>query len=199
MSSQNRVLRFLNWTPSWVFKDYITTIAIINCKKEISKVLKCTVLQTLHVKPVDFLLFIVLSNSLFVLRSHLPGASQQAKKTKKAHNSWLTQWHPEWNTLKALMRRATQWSDLFPCYSSSSNWLIVKGLINLVWKANCKAYSLFQGYFRRAEVEAASGLYDEAVISYTRALQLDPHNVKLMESIKSITDEQQRKIKGTQL
>ncbi|XP_045775887.1 hsp70-Hsp90 organizing protein 1-like [Maniola jurtina] len=55
-----------------------------------------------------------------------------------------------------------------------------------------------KGYFRRAEVEAASGLYDEAVISYTRALQLEPHNVKLMESIKTITDEQKKKIKGHQ-
>ncbi|KAI8431412.1 hypothetical protein MSG28_015934 [Choristoneura fumiferana] len=33
-----------------------------------------------------------------------------------------------------------------------------------------------KGYFRRAEVEAAGGLYDEAIISYTRALQLDPQN-----------------------
>ncbi|XP_034833382.1 uncharacterized protein [Maniola hyperantus] len=55
-----------------------------------------------------------------------------------------------------------------------------------------------KGYFRRAEVEAASGLYDEAIISYTRALQLEPHNVKLMESIKTITDEQKKKIKGHQ-
>lgn len=55
---------------------------------------------------------------------------------------------------------------------------------------------LFQGYFRRAEVEAASGLYDEAVISYTRALQLDPQNTKLMESIKNLTDMQRKKIKG---
>ncbi|KAJ8714540.1 hypothetical protein PYW07_002765 [Mythimna separata] len=55
-----------------------------------------------------------------------------------------------------------------------------------------------KGYFRRAEVEAASELYDEAIISYTRALQLDPHNVKLMESIKSITDMQKKKIKDRQ-
>lgn len=53
-----------------------------------------------------------------------------------------------------------------------------------------------QGYFRRAEVEAASELYDEAIISYTRALQLDPQNVKLMESIKNISDMQKKKIKG---
>ncbi|CAD0202196.1 unnamed protein product [Chrysodeixis includens] len=55
-----------------------------------------------------------------------------------------------------------------------------------------------KGYFRRAEVEAASGLYDEAILSYTTALQLDPHNVKLMESIKSITDMQKKKIKDSQ-
>ncbi|XP_026326078.1 hsp70-Hsp90 organizing protein 1-like isoform X2 [Hyposmocoma kahamanoa] len=55
-----------------------------------------------------------------------------------------------------------------------------------------------KGYFRRAEVEAASGLYDEAVISYTRALQLDPHNTKLMESIKNLTDMQKKKIKDNQ-
>ncbi|XP_039758769.1 hsp70-Hsp90 organizing protein 3-like [Pararge aegeria] len=55
-----------------------------------------------------------------------------------------------------------------------------------------------KGYFRRAEVEAASGLYDEAIISYTRALQLEPRNVKLMESIKTITDIQKNKIKGRQ-
>ncbi|CAH2049375.1 unnamed protein product, partial [Iphiclides podalirius] len=55
-----------------------------------------------------------------------------------------------------------------------------------------------KGYFRRAEVEAASGLYDEAIISYTRALQLDPHNQKLLESIKNITDMQNQKIKGHQ-
>ncbi|XP_026741060.1 small glutamine-rich tetratricopeptide repeat-containing protein beta-like [Trichoplusia ni] len=55
-----------------------------------------------------------------------------------------------------------------------------------------------KGYFRRAEVEAASGLYDEAILSYTTALQLEPHNVKLMESIKSITDMQKKKIKDSQ-
>ncbi|XP_047532475.1 hsp70-Hsp90 organizing protein 3-like [Vanessa atalanta] len=55
-----------------------------------------------------------------------------------------------------------------------------------------------KGYFRRAEVEAASGLYDEAIISYTRALQLEPHNPKLMESIKNITDMQKNKLKGNQ-
>ncbi|KAJ0175156.1 hypothetical protein K1T71_009297 [Dendrolimus kikuchii] len=58
-----------------------------------------------------------------------------------------------------------------------------------------------KGYFRRAEVEAASGLYDEAIISYTKALQLEPHNpnfVKLMDSIKNITDMQKKKIKDSQ-
>ncbi|CAK1581070.1 unnamed protein product [Parnassius mnemosyne] len=55
-----------------------------------------------------------------------------------------------------------------------------------------------KGYFRRAEVECASGLYDEAIISYTRALQLDPHNPKLIECIKNITDMQKQKIKGNQ-
>ncbi|KAF9794678.1 hypothetical protein SFRURICE_019556 [Spodoptera frugiperda] len=55
-----------------------------------------------------------------------------------------------------------------------------------------------KGYFRRAEVEAASELYDEAIISYTRALQLDPQNVKLMESIKNISDMQKKKIKDSQ-
>ncbi|XP_075979684.1 uncharacterized protein LOC142978927 [Anticarsia gemmatalis] len=55
-----------------------------------------------------------------------------------------------------------------------------------------------KGYFRRAEVEAASDLYDEAIISYTRALQLDPHNVKLIESIKSITDTQKKKLRDSQ-
>ncbi|CAH2087096.1 unnamed protein product [Euphydryas editha] len=55
-----------------------------------------------------------------------------------------------------------------------------------------------KGYFRRAEVEAASELYDEAIISYTRALQLDPHNPKLMESIKNLTDMQKKKIEGQQ-
>ncbi|XP_050349719.1 uncharacterized protein LOC126773136 isoform X2 [Nymphalis io] len=55
-----------------------------------------------------------------------------------------------------------------------------------------------KGYFRRAEVEAASGLYDEAILSYTRALQLEPHNPKLMESIKNITDMQKNKLKGNQ-
>ncbi|XP_059055559.1 uncharacterized protein LOC131849493 [Achroia grisella] len=55
-----------------------------------------------------------------------------------------------------------------------------------------------KGYFRRAEVESASGLYDEAIISYTRALQLEPHNPKLIESIKNITDMQKRKLKDNQ-
>ncbi|KAG6444949.1 stress-induced-phosphoprotein 1 [Manduca sexta] len=55
-----------------------------------------------------------------------------------------------------------------------------------------------KGYFRRAEVEAASELYDEAIISYTRALQLEPHNVKLMESIKNITNMQEKKLKDSQ-
>ncbi|VVC95247.1 unnamed protein product [Leptidea sinapis] len=55
-----------------------------------------------------------------------------------------------------------------------------------------------KGYFRRAEVEAASGLLDEAIISYTRALQLDPQNPKLMESIRNITDTQKKKLKGHQ-
>lgn len=45
-------------------------------------------------------------------------------------------------------------------------------------------------------MEAASELFDEALISYTRALQLDPHNVKVMESIKNITDTQKKKIRG---
>ncbi|XP_049872197.1 small glutamine-rich tetratricopeptide repeat-containing protein alpha-like [Pectinophora gossypiella] len=52
-----------------------------------------------------------------------------------------------------------------------------------------------KGYFRRAEVEAASGLHDEAIISYTRALQLDPQNTKLMECIKSISDMQKKRTK----
>lgn len=56
---------------------------------------------------------------------------------------------------------------------------------------------IFKGYFRRAEVEGASELFDEALISYTRALQLDPHNLKLIESIKHLTDKQKKKIKGT--
>ncbi|KAI5651403.1 hsp70-Hsp90 organizing protein 1-like [Phthorimaea operculella] len=55
-----------------------------------------------------------------------------------------------------------------------------------------------KGYFRRAEVESASGLHDEAIISYTRALQLDPTNTKLMESIKSISDMQKKKIRDNQ-
>ncbi|XP_032514688.1 hsp70-Hsp90 organising protein-like [Danaus plexippus] len=54
-----------------------------------------------------------------------------------------------------------------------------------------------KGYFRRGEVEAASELYDEAIISYTRALRLEPHNTKLMESIKNITKIQQNKIKNS--
>lgn len=62
-----------------------------------------------------------------------------------------------------------------------------------IFSANIK---LFQGYFRRAEVEAASGLQDEAIISYTRALQLDPHNPKLIESIKTITEMQDKKNKS---
>ncbi|KAM3965573.1 uncharacterized protein ACR2FA_000423 [Aphomia sociella] len=55
-----------------------------------------------------------------------------------------------------------------------------------------------KGYFRRAEVEAASGLHDEAIISYTRALQLEPHNPKLIESIQNITDMQNKKQKDNQ-
>ncbi|XP_063830013.1 uncharacterized protein LOC135079312 [Ostrinia nubilalis] len=55
-----------------------------------------------------------------------------------------------------------------------------------------------KGYFRRAEVELASGLHDEAIISYTRALQLDPQNPKLIESIKSITDMQNKRMKSNQ-
>ncbi|XP_013140539.1 PREDICTED: hsp70-Hsp90 organizing protein 3-like [Papilio polytes] len=55
-----------------------------------------------------------------------------------------------------------------------------------------------KGYFRRAEVEAASGLYDEAIVSYTIALKLDPQNQKLIESIKNITDTQKQKIQSNQ-
>ncbi|XP_047996221.1 stress-induced-phosphoprotein 1-like [Leguminivora glycinivorella] len=55
-----------------------------------------------------------------------------------------------------------------------------------------------KGYFRRAEVEAASELYDEALISYTRALQLDPQNTKLMESIKNISETQKKKYRDSQ-
>ncbi|CAF4827122.1 unnamed protein product [Pieris macdunnoughi] len=55
-----------------------------------------------------------------------------------------------------------------------------------------------KGYFRRAEVEAASGLYDEAIISYTRALQLEPHNTKLMEFIRDVTELQKNNLKGSQ-
>ncbi|KAL4704474.1 hypothetical protein ACJJTC_019573 [Scirpophaga incertulas] len=55
-----------------------------------------------------------------------------------------------------------------------------------------------KGYFRRAEVEAASGLHDEAIISYTRALQLEPHNPKLIECIKTITDAHKKKMKNNQ-
>lgn len=57
----------------------------------------------------------------------------------------------------------------------------------------------FQGYFRRAEVEAASGLLDEAIISYTRALQLDPHNPKLLEQIRNMTDTQKKKYRGNNI
>lgn len=55
-----------------------------------------------------------------------------------------------------------------------------------------------KGYFRRAEVEAAGELYDEAILSYTRALQLEPDNPKIMESIKNITEIQKKKLKGKQ-
>ncbi|GBP60191.1 Hsp70-Hsp90 organizing protein 3 [Eumeta japonica] len=55
-----------------------------------------------------------------------------------------------------------------------------------------------KGYFRRAEVEAASGLYDEAIISYTRALQLEPLDTKLMDCIKAITDKQKKKIRDNE-
>ncbi|CAK1542139.1 unnamed protein product [Leptosia nina] len=55
-----------------------------------------------------------------------------------------------------------------------------------------------KGYFRRAEVEAASGLYDEAIISYTRALQLEPHNSKLMQFIKDVTDMQKKKLQRSE-
>ncbi|XP_048484724.1 hsp70-Hsp90 organizing protein 1 [Plutella xylostella] len=55
-----------------------------------------------------------------------------------------------------------------------------------------------KGYFRRAEVEAASGLLDEAIISYTRALQLDPHNPKLLEQIRNMTDTQKKKYRDSQ-
>ncbi|XP_028026548.1 hsp70-Hsp90 organizing protein 3-like [Bombyx mandarina] len=55
-----------------------------------------------------------------------------------------------------------------------------------------------KGYFRRAEVEAASGLYDEAIISYTHALQLDPQNQKLIDSIKELSEMQENRIKESQ-
>ncbi|KAA5650252.1 tetratricopeptide repeat protein, partial [Pseudomonas aeruginosa] len=64
-------------------------------------------------------------------------------------------------------------------------------IIYLVSKLNLFQNIYFQGYFRRAEVEAASGLYDEAIISYTHALQLDPQNQKLIDSIKELSEMQE--------
>lgn len=55
-----------------------------------------------------------------------------------------------------------------------------------------------KGYFRRAEVESASGLYDEAIISYTRALHLEPHDIRLMETIRALTEMQKKKVKTDQ-
>lgn len=42
---------------------------------------------------------------------------------------------------------------------------------------------MFQGYFRRGEVEYATGHYNEACLSYKKALQLKPDDVNIMEAL----------------
>lgn len=53
-----------------------------------------------------------------------------------------------------------------------------------------------QGFFRRAEVESAVGLTEEAVLSYTRALQLQPHDLKIIDAIKKVSYVRKRKKEG---
>lgn len=43
-----------------------------------------------------------------------------------------------------------------------------------------------QGYFRRAEVQAAAGQYDTALLLYGRALQLQPNDISILNAAKRV-------------
>lgn len=43
-----------------------------------------------------------------------------------------------------------------------------------------------QGYFRRAETQAAAGQFDTALLSYGRALQLQPNDVNILNAAKKV-------------
>lgn len=44
----------------------------------------------------------------------------------------------------------------------------------------------FQGYFRKAEVQAAAGQYDTSLLLYGRALQLQPNDISILNAAKRI-------------
>lgn len=43
-----------------------------------------------------------------------------------------------------------------------------------------------QGYFRRAEVQAAAGQYDTSLLLYGRALQLQPNDISILNAAKRV-------------
>lgn len=43
-----------------------------------------------------------------------------------------------------------------------------------------------QGYFRRAEAQAAAGQFDTSLLSYGRALQLQPNDVNILNAAKKV-------------
>lgn len=45
---------------------------------------------------------------------------------------------------------------------------------------------IFQGYFRKAEVQAAAGQFDTALLLYGRALQLQPNDVSILNAAKRV-------------
>lgn len=44
----------------------------------------------------------------------------------------------------------------------------------------------YQGYFRKAEVQAAAAQYDSALLLYGRALQLQPNDMAILNAAKRV-------------
>lgn len=47
-------------------------------------------------------------------------------------------------------------------------------------------FQWFQGYFRKAEVQASAGQYDTSLLLYGRALQLQPNDISILNAAKRI-------------
>lgn len=58
----------------------------------------------------------------------------------------------------------------------------------LQWLCQCVSFFFqwFQGYFRKAEVQASAGQYDTSLLLYGRALQLQPNDISILNAAKRI-------------